>query len=315
MTSNIVKTGSTAIIIGSGHYGYFLPIKQKKLVKVTNVNTRQDDTKYLDIIKSIPNYTAFYAIPDEISYILPSSNAFYNQLKMLVRGMDINIFTGNLKCVYIDDAGNKELLDTINDIYYRHDYSFWKSYKVIIDCCTKIMNGLNFLHEKKICHLDVKPENIMVNTITHECKLIDFGFSSIEPFDDYVFNVRGSPNYFPKHFNIAQIAPWLPKITANDLVMVNGVSPMVNNRMMVYKIDSYCFGRTLYFLKYVYDINRSYCCFNWEKSAGLKLDKIIKSLIEDDVNTRLTIKQCLDTYINTRSNTTSSNNTIICSMV
>ena len=309
MTSHIVKTGSNAIIIGSGHYGNFLPIKQKKLVKITNVNTRQDDTKYLDIISSIPNYTDYYAIPDEISYILPSSEAFYNHLQMLVKGMGIDIFSGNLKCVYIDDAGNKELLDTINDIYYRNDYSFWKSYKVIIGFCTKIMNGLNFLHEKQICHLDVKPENIMVNTLNGKCKLIDFGFSSKEPFDDYIYNIKGTPGYFPTHFNKIIVTDWLPKITANDTVFVDGVLPMVKNRILVYKIDSYCFGRVLYFLKYVYDINPSYGCFNWEKNSGLKLNKIIKSLIEDDVNTRLTIKQCLDKYFNTRSNT------IQCSMV
>lgn len=320
MTSHIIKTGSNAIIIGSGHYGIFLPIKQNKLVKITNVNTRQDDTKYLDIISSIPNYTDYYAIPDEISYILPSSDEFYNHLQLLVKDIDIDIFYGNLKCVYIDDAGNKELLDTINELYYKSNYSFWKSYKVVIEFCTKIMNGLHFLHEKKICHLDVKPENIMVNTLNRVCKLIDFGFSSIEPFDDYISNIRGTPGYFPKHFNKVNVTEWLPKITANDTILVDGVLPMVNNRILIYKIDSYCFGRVLYFLKYAYDINYSYCCFNWEKSTGLKLDKIIKSLIEDDVNTRLTIKQCLDKYVNPRSNKTISNDprsnkTIMCSMV
>ena len=309
MTSHIVKTGSNSIVIGDGHYGSFLPIKPHKLVKITNINTRQDESKYLDIISNIPNYSEYYAIPNEISYILPSSHTFYNQLQNLVKPMNIDIFYGDLKCGYIDNAGI-ELLDTINDLYYRIDYSFWKSYTVIIGFCTKIMNGLNFLHENKICHLDIKSENIMINTEKCEFKLIDFGFSSIEPFDDYINNIRGTPGYFPKQFNQVNVTHWLPKITANDIMLVDGSFPMVTNRMLVYKIDSYCFGRVLYFLKYIYDINRSYCCFNWEKSLGIKLDNIILSLIEDDVNKRLTIKQCLDKFINTRSY-----NTIQCSVV
>ena len=309
MTSHIVKTGSNAIIIGSGHYGRILPIKPNKLVKVTSVSTRQDESKFIDIIKSVANYSDYYVIPDEINYILPSSHEFYNHLKKLVKTMDINIFNEDLKCVYIDYAGNKELLDTINDVYYKDDYSFWKSYKVIIKFSIKIMEGLNFLHERNICHLDIKPENIMVHTITGKFKLIDFGFSSREPFDDYVSNIRGTPSYFPKHFNKSIITPWFPKITANDFELVDGILPIVNNRMLVYKIDSYCFGRVLYFLKYVYTENATYCCFNWEKSNKLKLDKIINSLIDDNIHTRLTIRECLKKHINIKSDKTISNNT------
>jgi serine/threonine protein kinase len=310
MTSHIVKTGSTAIIIGNGHYGKFLPIKPNKLIKVTNISTRQNDSKYSDIIKMIPNYSEYYVIPDEITFILPSSHKFYNYLKKLVKNEDINIFYEDLKCVYIDDAGNKELLDTINDVYNDNDFSFWKSYKVIIKFCKKLMKGLYFLHERKICHLDIKPENIMVNTLTGKCKLIDFGFSSKEPFDDYVSNIRGTPCYFPKHFNKSIITPWFPKITANDFIKVDGILPIDNNRKLVYKIDSYCLGRVIYFLKYVYSENITYC-LNWEKSTGLKLNKIINSLIDNNIHTRLTVKECIERYFNTNY----LDNNIHCTMI
>ena len=158
------------------------------------------------------------------------------------------------------------------------------------------MEGLSFLHKKKICHLDIKPENIMVNTTTNEFRLIDFGFSSMEPFEDYVHKIRGTPGYFPKCFNIEEVSPWLPKIKAIDTYSVNGEIPFRKDRKLVYKIDSYCFGRTLYYLKYIYKEKVKYSCYNWEKKEGKNIDKILSSLLENDPVKRLTIEDCLTKY-------------------
>src|SRR3990167_3357287 len=43
----------------------------------------------------------------------------------------------------------------------------------------KILKAVQELHENNICHLDLKLENIMVDTKNEEVKLIDFGFSEI----------------------------------------------------------------------------------------------------------------------------------------
>ena len=45
-----------------------------------------------------------------------------------------------------------------------------------------MLEGINFLHEREICHLDIKPENILVKG--EEFRIIDFGFSSKYPFDE-----------------------------------------------------------------------------------------------------------------------------------
>ena len=77
---------------------------------------------------------------------------------------------------------------------------FWRSYKDI-DVFTKTMlESINYLHQKKICHLDIKPENIMINTRTRHFKIIDFGFTDVEPFNNYTSDFRGTPGYFPKYF-------------------------------------------------------------------------------------------------------------------
>jgi death-associated protein kinase len=40
----------------------------------------------------------------------------------------------------------------------------------------QILDGLNYMHSRSICHLDLKPENMVLKSIdTREIKIIDFG--------------------------------------------------------------------------------------------------------------------------------------------
>ena len=80
--------------------------------------------------------------------------------------------------------------------------------------------------------------------------------------------MKGTPGYFPKYIKGDIITAWLPRIYANDCEEVNGMIPMKKNSLLVYKIDSFCFGRTLNFLKYMYDENVLYECCNYEVNKG-----------------------------------------------
>jgi len=314
MCNDLVKTGACSIVLGENHYKHFIPIKHNKLLKITKIQEFHNEFKYLNLVKKINNYSTYYSIPDEVSYLLKPSDNFYNTVKELVKSEDVNFLNGELQCFYIDNAGDKDLLETFDDIIHL-DFSFWKSYYDIFNFTKKIMEGLNYLHQNKICHLDIKPENIMVNTVTSNFKIIDFGYSSVEPFDDYVKKIKGTPGYFPKFFNIQEITgglPWLPKIEATDMYLVNGQLPMIQNRKLVYKIDSYCLGRVLFFLNYIYKTNKTddsdYSCFScfscisyFNNELESKIDDIISSLIENDVNERLTIQECILRYIQSNS--------------
>ena len=151
---------------------------------------------------------------------------------------------------------------------------------------------------KTIKPTDIKPENIIVDTKNFTFRIIDFGFCSKEPFGDFIGLTKGTPGYFPKYIQGDIITEWLPKIEANDCEEVGGIIPMKKNSLLVYKIDSFCFGRTLHFLKYIYDDNVLYECCNYEVNKGKKIDSLIKDLLEPNCWNRKTISECLVEYFN-----------------
>ena len=116
------------------------------------------------------------------------------------------------------------------------------------------------------------------------------------PFDNFVNNPRGTPGYFPR-FSKGKIEPWLPRVEANDFIAdQNNKYPFMLDRSLVYKIDSYCLGRVLYFLKFVYDENKRYYCYNGEKQLGHRLNGMIDALRHDNVYKRISINECLELY-------------------
>jgi serine/threonine protein kinase len=296
MDKNICRTGTSSIVIGRGYYSSFLKGKKNKLLKITNVNDLHNESKHLSTVRQIKNYQKYYTIPCETEYLLKPTNAFYKKLCTIITNHDI-LSDKILYCHYINYAGNKELIDTISELNNYKSINYWYSYNQILKFTKKMIKGLYYLHQKKICHLDIKPENIIVNTITNKYKIIDFGFASKEPFDDYKNNLKGTPGYFPKHIENDIVTEWLPKIEANDLIPVNGNIPMIIDSSLVYKIDSYCLGRVLYVLKYFYDNNKDNKCYSLDKKSNIKVSKIINLLLEKDVNKRINILDCYNYYI------------------
>jgi len=288
----LVKSGACSVVVGRGHYKGYFPDKKGKLVKVTKTTDNHDEFKYLSNIRRIDNYSKYFSIPDDMTFILNPSDPFYNHVKKLTK--EKSLFNGSLKCMYIDYAGDKDLLESIQDMT-NNEFSFWKSHKTIMNFTKDILNAINFLHKHKMCHLDIKPENIMINTKTKKFKLIDFGFSSVEPFADYIYDLKGTPGYFPRQFHTEEITRWLPKIEANDMHPVDGFIPMKTNPKLVYKIDSYCFGRVLYFLKHIYEAYTKVPCKN--KIIKEKLEHIIECLTRNNVYSRLTVDECIRTFL------------------
>ena len=67
----------------------------------------------------------------------------------------------------------------------------------ILIIMNNIMKALDALHQAGILHLDIKPDNIIVNPHTKEVRLIDFGISLQHKDGKATNNLRGSPSHMP----------------------------------------------------------------------------------------------------------------------
>jgi len=291
-----VKTGSSSIVLGSINYRDYIPYKNNKLLKITKITDKHNEFKLLDEIKKINYFRYYYTIPEDNPQVLENDSIFYSHIQKFAE--DMSLFNYPLHYFYIDYAGDTDLLDTIENLINRKDFTIWKNYNTIIKFSKHILEGLHFLHQRKICHLDIKPENIMVNS--NQYKIIDFGFASMEPFTDYLEYFKGTPGYFPSKIKGDIPTNWLPKIDTDDMIPVNNIMPYRKDIKLVYKVDSYCFGRVLFYLKYIYKENKTYGCFSSEKKNESKLNAIIDALLEKSVVKRVTAKECLNLFFNTK---------------
>lgn len=293
MNDNLIKSGACSLILGKTHYERYFPIKDNKLLKISKVVHNHDEFVHLDDVRKIKDYEKYYTIPDKEIIKLSHNNKFLDYLKTIVDEYELTIITGKLNCMYINYGGNMDLLDSIK-LLVDEDKTIWKSAKIIMNFTKHILMGLDYLHQNQICHLDIKPENIMINTSNNTFTIIDFGFSSKFPFDDYIDNIRGTPGYFPLDFTEHKyIEPGLPKIYANDMTLVNGKLKIAKDRSVIYKIDSYCFGRVLQYLYYYYQELTITDCFCYEYKTKSKISQLINILTEDDVFKRKTISEVL----------------------
>lgn len=289
------KTGSSSIVLGSFYFNKFVDTKDNKLLKITKINYNHNELKYLSYIRKIEDYDKYYVIPDEELYYIKPTHDFYEYIKKMADEESRNIFIGTINCYFINYAGDQDLYETIYWLS-KNNFSVWNSYKKMYKFCHKIALGLNYLHQQKICHLDIKPENIIYNSDTQDFRIIDFGFSSIEPFDDFVINIRGTPGYMPKYFPNEKITKYLPKVEANDFLFEEEKMPILVDRKLIYKVDSFCLGRVIFCIKNFYKDLKVYNCRNNERKREKKLDMIISSLINNDIYQRKTIQECLDLY-------------------
>eukprot|EP00834_Sanchytrium_tribonematis_P006964 NODE_570_length_5905_cov_0.420944.p3 type:complete len:257 gc:universal NODE_570_length_5905_cov_0.420944:3695-4465(+) len=75
---------------------------------------------------------------------------------------------------------------SLYEILKKRDYKGF-NLKVIASISEQLLSVLIYLREKKICHADLKPENVLfVEEFTTKIKLIDFGSACIDPKYSYI---------------------------------------------------------------------------------------------------------------------------------
>lgn len=297
MSYNLLKNGTWAVLLGEKYYEDFFKVKKNVLLKVTKILPKHNETEHLDLVREIKDYNKFYTIPYNDIYYLKKSDPFHFYVKRLMKYQNLEIFDSDLHCLCIDYAGDNDLLDIIQEMKESKNNLFWKSYNDLLVFAKHILLGLSFLHEKQLAHLDIKPENIMVDRENKKFKIIDFGFTQKYPFEEYIKSPRGTPGYFPRQFHFEKPNKWLPKIETNDFTIEEGEIFMKREPSNIYKVDSFCFGRVLYFLREVFEENYQSSCFNCTGNSKKKtLNNIITSLLNNDVRRRLTPEDCLKLF-------------------
>ncbi|XP_071752606.1 death-associated protein kinase 2 isoform X2 [Centroberyx gerrardi] len=150
----------------------------------------------------------------------------------------------------------------------------------------QILDGVQYLHSKRIAHFDLKPENIMLldkNVLLPRIKLIDFGLAhKIEAGADFK-NIFGTPEFVaPEIVNYEQLGleadMW--SIGVITYILLSGASPFLgdtkqetlgNISAMNYEFDEEFFSSTSELAK-----------------------SFIRQLLEKDTRKRLTIQDALD---------------------
>lgn len=148
----------------------------------------------------------------------------------------------------------------------------------------QILDGLQHMHQQSICHLDLKPENIMLlSKDSHNIKLIDFGMSRRITEGEDVREIMGTAE-----FVAPEVINYEPLSLATDMwaigvityILLSGASPFLgddqqetfaNITAVNYEFDEQYFGNT----------------------SDLAKDFIMKLLVNDP-RKRSSIEECLE---------------------
>ncbi|KAJ8687536.1 hypothetical protein QAD02_023330 [Eretmocerus hayati] len=147
----------------------------------------------------------------------------------------------------------------------------------------QICEGVRYMHENNVVHLDLKPENIMCHTRTsHRIKLIDFGLAQILNPNKPVRVLFGTPEFIPP-----EIISYEPIGTESDMwsvgvicyVLLTGLSPFMGDN------DAETFA----------NIVRADYDFEDEAFDAISADAkdFISNLLQKKKELRMSAKQCL----------------------
>lgn len=149
----------------------------------------------------------------------------------------------------------------------------------------QILEGLSFLHDNNIAHLDLKPQNLLLTGSYPDCdiKLCDFGISRVIRSGVEVREILGTPDYVAP-----EILSYEPINLATDIwsvgilayVLLSGYSPFGGDT----KQETFC--------------NISQCCLNFPdelfEGVSTTAKEFIQATLVKDPSNRLTSRQCLD---------------------
>lgn len=178
----------------------------------------------------------------------------------------------------------------------------WLDTGFILKILSRLLEITNILHNNKIAHLDIRPENIMydetVDNFSDRIKLTNFGNSDMYPFNRYRYlKILNKNPYFPISSNENYIK-YLPKKKPNDWIINNHIyyhNSDSNSFDNVYKHDVYSIGMSIYFIfncinkTSLDDLLKNTTNKNKEKKKLILLHTILQKMTHEDINERPSI--------------------------
>lgn len=160
-------------------------------------------------------------------YPTPSEIARFRQEYDLIKGLDLE---GVIKTfdIIIHGDGFALILEDFDGVSIKSllDKKKKLDLKSFLEISAKIAESLGNIHVKGIAHRDIKPHNILINPITEEVKITDFGISMILTHEN--------DEIYSHDFIAGTLAYMSPEQTGRM------------NRTVDYRTDLYSLGMTLY---------------------------------------------------------------------
>ena len=314
-----VKLGDNVFcILGKGNFGFAEKMTSKKnsevyaikkLDKTKNKNSKNFKREtHISIQLDHPNLIKFYGYFEDKEKIDKFREVYKNDKKRKVTETEDK----EIYCLVLEFAENGSLKQYFKN--YKEKNKTENSFtpipqETIIKFLKESLDALKYLHENNIIHRDISLDNILLgqnNTI----KISDFGISAkIKEQND---NENNDDNNYDKDKNKIN-----EKENKDEKSIYSGfticgrkdmVPPEIENRGNYdYRFDIYCLGLTILSLisekhpiEILKDENKQYKGKNIHEEYIFKnyynnyLIKLIKRMLEKDINFRPTSKQCCE---------------------
>nr|XP_014350253.1 PREDICTED: obscurin-like [Latimeria chalumnae] len=148
----------------------------------------------------------------------------------------------------------------------------------------QILESINYLHDRKILHLDIKPANIlMVHPESEDIKLCDFGFAqTLSPLSEPQYNRYGAPEFVSP-----EIVHQAPVSTASDIWPVGVITYLCLTCMSPFAGEN---DRAT-----LLNVKKTSIAWNIPEvtSRSPEAQEFMKSLLQRDPRARPTASECL----------------------
>ena len=335
----LIRDGSFSIILGNGYYDEFIdnlgsnmninPLFLKnyeegndiypkntnnsKLMKISYMHDIHNE-KIIDEIREIKNHELYFCVPEKEKVEIHKRSLLYNFISTLKFNDEIHPIIEkqvDLYYSYILNVGDLDLQFIMEKIYENNDLSIWEENTTnkMSEFIKYSIDALDFLHSRKLVHLDIKPENIMYNELStskfgKRFRIIDFGFADRFPFVNSLEKPKGTHGYIPT-FYYSNNEPWLPTSNPTDWGEDGHISKIFydDKRYSITKSDIYSLGRTIFYLDYLLDFNINntlYSHFNFlccnrrskKKYDNEMINLLCYRMIEEKIENRFNTNLC-----------------------